>query len=108
MVWLFIGIKRKANPQEVLQKRRKLQSLSEKMSESISRVLTQSTNQLIEEMRRSEERFMLWEEERRAKDRKQEEDMLKKLMDTIQLKSSKNGAKTGKSEYSIPIVFAVL
>jgi len=79
------------NSQEILQKRKKLQTLSEKMTESVSRILNKSTNLFIEEIKKSEERFIKFEEERREKDRKHEEAMLQKLLGAF--KKGRNGGK---------------
>ncbi|CAG7721991.1 unnamed protein product, partial [Allacma fusca] len=83
----------KVNTGDVNYKRRKLHQLSEKMAETVDRVLTRTTNALIQEMKASEERFMEWEEKKRAEEQQREEKLLKSFVDAMRNKSAPTEAE---------------
>ena len=82
------GKREKKSGTEVSQKRRKLQSLSEKMAETVERLLTKTTESLMEEFKASEERFFEWEEKRRLEEQQREETLLQTFVDAIKIKPS--------------------
>ena len=79
---------KKPSGAEVSQKRRKLHSLSEKMAETVERLLMKTTESLLEEFKASEERFFEWEEKRRLEEQQREEKLLQTFVDALKSKPS--------------------
>lgn len=61
-------------------KRKLLDILNKKTVETISSLLTETSQSLVREMQEAEQRFLSWEEEKRQEERKREEVMFTKLI----------------------------
>lgn len=73
----------KSAPDFIIKKRKLLETLNKKTIDTISDLLTETSQNLLQEFQEAEQRFIAWEEEKRSQERRREETMFAKLIAAI-------------------------